>query len=104
MLPGQCLVHAADSAELAAHGAGIIMLRGTVSTDSLGSLRIQGALPLGIPVQLAAGIPHPVIDFPGAPDSLGNISRMGCNSSRNGPERHALHRQSAVSLKIRQFC
>ena len=49
MLPVECLVHAAHSAELAAHGAGVVVLRGAVGPDGSGGLRVQGAGPLPLP-------------------------------------------------------
>ena len=70
VLPIEGLVHAAYGAELSAHGAGVIVLRGAVGPYGLGGLRVQGAGPLSLPVQGPAGVSHFVIDLPGAPDAL----------------------------------
>lgn len=73
----QGFVHAADRAELPAHGAGVIVLRGTIGTDRFGGFRVQGAFPLLFPVQGPAGVAHFVVDFPGAPDAFGNVRSVG---------------------------
>ena len=78
VLAGQGLVHTAHSAELAAHRAGIIVLGRTVVPDSTGSVRINGAGPLGFPVQLAAGVAHLVVNVPGALYALGNVGGSEC--------------------------
>ena len=58
VFPGQRLVHAADGAELAAHGAGVavVVLRQAGIADGLGGLRIERTGKLGIPVQHPAGV------------------------------------------------
>ena len=77
MFTGQSFVHAADGAELAAHGAGVLMLRLSVVPDSLCRLRIDGACPLSLPVQLSAGVRHAVVHLPGSADALGDIGSVG---------------------------
>ena len=93
VFPGQRLVHAADGAELAAHGAGVavVILRQAGIPDGFGGLGVQGAGELGIPVQHAAGIAHLVVDIPGMGDALGDIGRMGGDLGGHDALLHIVH-------------
>ena len=77
----QSFIHAADSTEFTTHAAGVavVIFRLAAVADGFCSFRIKCAGILFIPVQIAAGIGHTVVNIPGAGDSFGNISCMSCD-------------------------
>ena len=79
ILTGQSLVHAADGAELAAHGAGVavVILGQAGVTDGLCGLGVEGTGELCVPVQHTAGVAHLVVDVPGVGDALGDVGGVG---------------------------
>ena len=91
VFPGKRLVHAAYGTELAAHGAGVVMLWLPVFADSSGRLRVDGTFPLRLPVQAAAGIRHSVVQLPGAPYAFGNVSGVGGNLGSDDALLYILH-------------
>ena len=53
------------------------MFGGAVRPDGFGGLGVEGAGPLGFPVQSTAGIAHLVVDLPGAPHAFGDVGGVG---------------------------
>ena len=87
----QRLVHAPDGAELAAHGAAVLILRRPAVSDALCRLRIYGALPLLFPVKGASGVRHGVVQVPCVGHLLGDIRGMGGNPGGDNALLDVLH-------------
>ena len=90
---GQRLVHAAHSAELAAHAAGVavVVLGQAGVADGLGGLGVQRAGELCIPVQYAASIAHLVVNVPGVGDALGNVGGVSGDLGGHDALLYVLH-------------
>ena len=102
VLTGQSLVHAADGAELAAHGAGVavVILRQAGIPDGLGGLGVESAGELGIPVQHAAGIAHLVVDVPGVGDALGDIGGVGSDLGGHDAHTYQISQSSLCTISL----
>ena len=67
------------------------MLRGTAVPDGLGSFRVDGALPLLLPVEGSPGVRHGIVHVPGVGNLLGDVSGVGGNPGGDDALLHIVH-------------
>ena len=78
MLSVKSLIHASNSAEFSTHGTAILMFRGTAVTNRLCRIRVNGTLPLFLPVKGSSRICHLIIEIAGV--FRANIVDVGKNT------------------------